>query len=83
MTDEQRRGYAAAVWEHFTARTGRTERLMSAGEWWTLSRWMDLEIPLRVVLRGMDDSARRALNLAWYDGPVRDAYDRWRRALYS
>lgn len=73
--------YAHAVWQEFTARTGKPERLMGAGEWWVLQGWLKRGIPLRIVLRGMADTKRGASNLAYYGPSVEEAYAMWSRLM--
>lgn len=70
--------YSTAVWQAFTERSGRSERLMGAGEWWVLRGWLRAGIPLRVVLRAFQDTGGRGQSLAYYGPSVREAYERWR-----
>ena len=76
MTEEQKQIYADAVWQ--AAGGGR---IMSPAEWDLLRGWMDAEIPLRVVLRGIKDTNRPSRSLLYYRRPVKEAIEHWRKAL--
>jgi hypothetical protein len=80
LTREQRIDYARAVWQAFEDKRGQ-EQQPSSAEWHVLAGWMDLDIPLRVVLRAMADTGGRAKRLDYYAGPVREAYKRWLEAV--
>lgn len=74
--------YADDVWSAFLAKTGeRVTRLMTPGEFETLKGWRDLGIPLRVVLRGIEDTRGRGRMLGYYNSSVLAAYESWRQAL--
>ena len=73
--------YADAVWREFTRRSGKPERLMSCLEWETMREWLDGGVPLRVVLRGIQDTGGRPNTLSYYRPSVRRAYEQWRQAV--
>jgi len=73
--------YARAVWDEFTRRSGRSERFQSPAEWWLLRGWLLDGIPLRVVLRAMEDTRKGALSLTYYGPSVRDEWERQRLAI--
>ena len=55
---------------------------MSPVEFSLVSRWYVQGIPLRIVLRGMQDTkGRDAATLAYYGPSVAEAAERWRRAV--
>lgn len=82
LTDEERKTYADDVWSKFLEVSGlRGTRLMSPGEYSTLSGWMDGGIPLRVVLRGLQDTRGKGKMLSYYHSSVQQAYESWRQAV--
>ncbi len=81
MTPEQRVQYIRLVWEEFWKRARGPERLMSPAEWYTAWQWREAGIPLRVVIRAMEDSKGTPATLRYYDGPVRAEYERALAAL--
>lgn len=78
---ESWKAYADAVWAEFTRRSGKPERLMSPNEWEVLREWLYGGIPLRVVLRGMQDTDKAGKTLTYYKPSVRTAYESWRMAM--
>lgn len=80
MSPDQRIEYGRAVWSAHQARR-RDERIMSPAEWDLIRRWMDQKIPLRVVLRGIADTARAGRSLLYYEPSVTAAIKSWERAL--
>ena len=82
MTPAQRTEYAEAVWEEFLLRSGQpATRSISPVEWYTLAGWMNAGIPLRVVLRGLEDTGRPGRALTYYRASVAQAAENWRKAL--
>lgn len=80
MTVDERLEYARAVWAEFVRKTGST-RQMSCAEWGVLAQWMDQDIPLRIVLRALDDTKGRGHTLVYYEKPVEAAARFWGRAV--
>jgi len=80
MTREERGDYARAVWDAFEKKRGHSQQ-MSPAEWHVLATWMDLNIPLRVVLRALDDAGDKGRTLSYYFLPVEQAYRRWKEAV--
>jgi hypothetical protein len=82
--------YYQAVEEFFVARRG-DPLFLSSADWLLVHQWKTEGIPLRVVLRGIQDAldghahswsrARRVSRLAYCKGEVEVARDRWQRAL--
>lgn len=82
LTDEERKTYADDVWSKFLEVSGlRGTRLMSPGEYSTLSGWMDGGIPLRVVLRGLSECRGKGRMLSYYHSAVQEAYEQNRQAV--
>jgi len=80
VTPEQRIQYARTVWSCMEDRWG-AERIMSPAEWDLLRRWMDRDVPLRVVLRGLADTVGNGRGLLYYERCVEETIERWRRTL--
>ena len=82
MSREERIHYANAVWVAVLRKTGRNEvTCMAPAEWQVLSRWMEIPIPLRVVLRGIKDCGGKPGTLLGVRAGVEQAYVQWRKAL--
>lgn len=83
MTDREKAEYADVVWVTFLQRLPYHDRplFMSPMNWETLKGWLDAEIPLRIVLRGMQDTGGKGKTLSYYEGPVRNAYEYARQAV--
>lgn len=81
MTREERVEYARAVWKAFEDKRGGYERQMSPAEWHILATWMDANIPLRVVLRALEETGGNGRTLSYYFLPVEQAYRRWKEAV--
>jgi DNA replication protein DnaD len=58
-------------------RSGKPARIISPLEWECLREWMEYDYPLRIVLRAISDTSKRASNLTYYRQPVRVAMQRW------
>ena len=56
---------------------------MSPMEWALVKRLLDEEIPLRVVLRAMRDTAKRGSTLLYYEPAIRAAVKTWVRGQTS
>jgi hypothetical protein len=82
--------YFQAVEEAFVARRGEP-LVLSNADWFLAWKWRRQGIPLRVVLRGIDDALdahehswsrdRKVASLAYCAGEVEAATDRWHRAV--
>ena len=79
VTDAQKVTYAEAVFDAVFKRSGKPARIISCIEWDLLRSWMDADYPLRIVLRGIEDTKKRASTLTYYAGPVRAAMQSWYR----
>jgi hypothetical protein len=80
VRSEDRVTYATAVWSSFQAKA-KTKRDMSSAEYHYVSKWMDRNIPLPVVLRAIYEFNGTPRRLeACVDGVDR-AYEYWRQAL--
>ena len=80
MTPAERLDYSRTVWAEFVRKTGST-RQMSCAEWGVLAGWMDQDIPLRIVLRALDDTKGRGHTLVYYEKPVAAAARFWAKAV--
>ena len=79
LTSEQRSEYANAVWDAFLEK--RQDRLtMTPAEFALVQLWMR-EIPLRVVLQAMEQTAKPGRTLAYYGPSVLAEYRRWKASL--
>lgn len=77
MTREQRRLYATAVWDEVKRRRGTDlPDLPSSAEWDALAKLMDREVPLRVVLRGIED-AKVVKSLLYVLPAIETAINQW------
>jgi hypothetical protein len=82
--------YYQAVEEYFVARRG-DPLFLSNGDWLLVHRWREGGVPLRIVLRGIRDALdghahswgrrRKVGSLAYCEGEVEAARDRWQRAV--
>ena len=80
MRREDRPSFARAVWEEFQKLSGQ-ERAMTSKEWHMLTGWMDLGIPLPVILRAFSEFKGQPRVLTAMEGPVARAYSYYRRAM--
>lgn len=81
MLDYQRSEYAEAVWQEFCARVGQPTRTMSRVEFEVVDGWLQRGIPLRIVLRGIQDTKGNGRTLAYFGPSVLEAFDHWRQAV--
>lgn len=81
MRTEDRSTYAAAVWSEFRQRHQPQRLTMSSAEFQVVSRWMDKNIPLPVVLRGIEETAGKPRTLMACEAPVERAYEYWFQAM--
>ena len=54
---------------------------MSCAEWGVLAGWMDQDIPLRIILRALQDTNGRGRTLVYYEKPVEAAARFWARTV--
>ena len=77
--------WCRVVWEKFLDMTGQRSsvRMMSPAEWETMRKWKDSGLPLAVVLRAFQDTPikGRVGSLSYFERPVREAAEKWQRAL--
>lgn len=73
--------YARAIWEAHVERRGSDFPLMTSAEFDLVRTWHRDGIPLRVVLRGLEDTKGRKSSLSYYGPSVAEAAAYWRRAL--
>jgi hypothetical protein len=87
VTSDDRIEYARIVWQAWCDRRGQTERdiaFMTPAEWFQITRWMDAEVPLRIVLRGMQDCAGKIgprTQIMYIASSVEEAHQHWARAV--
>jgi hypothetical protein len=85
MTSEHRTDYAREIWKAWLER--RQDNGMgfqTPAEWFLITKWMDQEIPLRIVLRGIQDCAGKIgprTSLLYVESSVNEAYRHWRLAI--
>lgn len=80
MRREDRVPFAQAVWAAFQAKA-HVERDMSSAEWYTLTGWMDRDIPLPVILRAFGEFEGRPRRLEAMSAPVERAHSYWFQAM--
>ena len=81
MRSEDRPTSAEAVWETFRQRYQPGRLTMTASEFYVVSRWMDKDIPLPVVLRGLEEAGGKPRTLHACEAPVERAYGYWFQAM--
>ena len=83
MTQEQRAFYGKTVWAEVRKRRGNDfPDCMSSAEWAFLCWLMDADIPLAIVLRGIEDT-REVKSLLYAKPAIESAVTRWRKAQYA
>jgi hypothetical protein len=81
MKREDEPYYANAVWEMFI-KTHRPDRLMeSHNEAMLIRRWIDANIPLPIVERGIMETTGKPGTLMACERPVARAYEYYRQAM--
>jgi hypothetical protein len=83
---EDRIDYARIVWaEWLKRRKDDGMGFMTPAEWFLITQWMDAEVPLRIVLRGIQDCAGRGIGprtqLTYVSSSVDEAVRMWRKAI--
>lgn len=80
LTSDERVLYAQAVWHEFKQKSG-TRRDMSSAEFNLVYRWIDRQIPLPVVLRGIQDFSGQARRLEAMERSVEQSAAYWYQAM--
>ena len=85
MTPEHRTDYARIVWQAWLDRhQDNGMGFQTPAEWFLITKWMDAEIPLRIVLRGIQDVRGKIgprTQLTYVASSVDEAFQRWHRAI--
>ena len=81
MRSEDRATYAEAVWDEFRRLHQPGRLTMSSMEFQLVSRWMDKNIPLSVVLRGLDETGGKPRTIMACENAVERAYGYWFQAM--
>lgn len=85
MLPDDRIEYARIVWQEWlTRRQDNGMGFQTPAEWFLITQWMDAEIPLRIVLRGMRDCAGKIgprTQLTYIQSSVEEAARHWRLAV--
>lgn len=81
MKAEDRIHYAQAVWETFCQQHKVRRFGMSHSEFYLVGQWMDKDIPLPVVLRGITETSGQPKTLLACEVPVQRAYEYYRQAM--
>lgn len=83
MADEpQVDTYIRTVWEAVCERAGRDpERTCSSADFDLAYRWWGAGIPLRIVLRGIQDTAGKGTTVTYFRSSVEEAVKMWSRAI--
>lgn len=82
-TGNRAEGYVRAIWAEHCRRRGSELPEASAAEFDLMRSWREQGIPVRVVLRGLEDTKVQKPNLGYYGPSVAEAADRWRKAVPS
>ena len=81
LTADERIAFAQAVWASFT-NTHHVRRFgMSPVEFYLVGKWMDAEIPLPIVFRGISETAGSPRTLLACEAAVQRAYQYYRSAM--
>jgi len=79
---DQRRIYAESVWSAFQDKAATpSTRMMSSGEWRLLSKWIEGKVPLRFILRAIEEYAGRPRTLLAFEDAVNLEVKRCLRAM--
>jgi hypothetical protein len=82
---EDRIDYARLVWKAWLAkRQDNGMGFMTPAEWFLITKWMDAEVPLRIVLRGIQDCAGKIgprTQLTYAASSVEEAVNQWDKAM--
>lgn len=65
--------YARAIWGVVVEKRGHEWPDMSSSDFHLICQWMEARVPLRVVLRGLEDCKGTGKTLRYYEGAVREA----------
>ncbi len=80
LTSDERVLYAQAVWYEFKNKA-QLRRDMSSAEFVLLGRWIDRQIPLPVVLRGIQDFSGKPRRLEAVEQSVEQSVAYWHQAM--
>lgn len=80
MQSDDRVTYAQAVWSSFQHKA-KTQRDMSSAEFHMVSKWMDRNIPLPIVLRAIHEFSGTPRRLEACASGVDDGYRYWFQAM--
>lgn len=81
MKREDEPFYADAVWEMFRLRHQPHRLMASNSEGMLIRRWIDANIPLPIVERGIMETTGKPGTLMACERPVSRAYEYWFQAL--
>lgn len=81
LTAEERISFARAVWETFCNQHKVRRFGLSPTEFHLIGRWMDAEMPLHVVFRGISETAGSPRTLLACEAAVERAYVYYRQAM--
>lgn len=74
--------YVRAIWEVVCARSGRDpQRTCSSADFDLMYRWWGRRLPLRIVLRGIQDTKGNAPRVLYYRPSVEHAAEMWVKAV--
>lgn len=81
MTKGERFEFSKEVWLSFIRHRGSAQPTMSSNEWDLIRRWMDADVPLRVVLQAIHQNKVTPRTLLYFEKPVAQELERIRRAV--
>lgn len=79
LTAEERILYSRAVWHEFGLKARKRD--MSSAEFVMIGRWIDRQIPLPVVLRGIQDFVGSPRRLEAVEQSVERSVTYWHQAM--
>lgn len=81
MTESDKSDYIIQTWLGFCKRRGSVRPTMSSNEFNLIVTLRDEGVPLRIVLRGIQDCGGTPKHLLYCEPAINEAYKRWRTAV--
>lgn len=82
MPEDGDAAYYAAIEDAFLQKARNGKLIVSPADWQVMRVWRKSNIPLRIILRAIDDTKLEgARTLRYLQEPVKTAYEHWFRAL--
>ena len=82
VSDDSDATFYAEIEDAFLAKARTGKLVVSPADWDQMRQWRQAGIPLRIILRAIDDTKlTHARTLRYLSEPVKAAYAHWRAAL--